>query len=251
MSRRTYIAGNWKMNLDRRSARELALAVRDGCARLSDRDVGVFPPFVYLSEVVAALEKSGIRVGAQDVSDRPGGAFTGEVSAAMLRDVGARSAIVGHSERRHVFGQGDELINAKLGAALEAGLEVILCVGETLSEREAGQTEVVNARQLTRGLQGVSARDLERVTIAYEPVWAIGTGRNATAAQASEVHGYLRGLLGGLYDQAAAQRTRIQYGGSVKPANAAELLGAPDVDGALVGGAALEAESFLAIVRYR
>ena len=175
----------------------------------------------------------------------------GEISAAMLRDVGATIALVGHSERRHVYGEGDALVRAKLEAALAGGLDVIFCVGEKLEEREDGQTEAVNARQLTAGLKGLGADDLARITIAYEPVWAIGTGRTASPEQAAEVHGYLRGVLSGLFDAAAAARTRIQYGGSVKPDNAAALMASSDVDGALVGGAALEAKSFLGIVRYR
>jgi len=239
------------MNLDRAAALELARALREGLGALDDRDVAVFPPYVYLPEVAAALKGSPIRVGAQDVCDRKSGAFTGEVSADMLRDVGASLALVGHSERRHVYGEGDELANAKLHAALQGGLEVVLCVGETLAEREAGPTEEVNGRQLTRGLAGVSAADLARVTLAYEPVWAIGTGLTATPEQAGQVHGYLRGILAGLYDDASAERVRIQYGGSVKAGNAAELLSLPDVDGALVGGASLAADSFIPIVRFR
>jgi triosephosphate isomerase len=249
--RRPFIAGNWKMNLDRAGAVALARALREQLDGVEARDVAVFPPFVYLPDVAQALAGSSLRVGAQDVCDRKAGAFTGEVSADMLRDVGAALTLVGHSERRHVYGEGDELCNAKLRAALAGGLEVVLCVGETLDEREAGRTEEVNGRQLTRGLEGVPVDDLARVTLAYEPVWAIGTGRTATPEQAGEVHGYLRGILAGLYDDSAAARIRIQYGGSVKPENAAELLSLPDVDGALVGGASLTAESFVPIVRFR
>jgi triosephosphate isomerase len=246
-----YIAGNWKMNLDRAGAVTLARALRAEVGAAGPVDVAVFPPFVYLPAVVEALAGSAIAVGAQDVCDRPVGAFTGEVSAAMLRDVGATIALVGHSERRHVYAEGDALVRAKLEAALAGGLSVILCVGETLAEREAGRTEEVNARQLTAGLQGLSRDDLARITLAYEPVWAIGTGRTATPQQAAEVHAYLRGVLSGLFDQRAAAAMRIQYGGSVKPDNTAALLASPDVNGALVGGASLEAESFLGIVRYR
>ena len=177
--------------------------------------------------------------------DQAKGAFTGEVSAAMLVDVGATFAILGHSERRHVYGESDELVNAKVLHALETGLDVILCVGETLEEREAGQTEAVVRRHVTKGLEGVA--DPARVTIAYEPVWAIGTGLTATPEQAGEVHTYLRGVLEGLYDEGTAETLRIQYGGSVKPANVAELMAVEGIDGALVGGAALEAESFIGI----
>jgi triosephosphate isomerase len=251
VKRRPFLAGNWKMNLDRAGAVALARALRERLTQLDDRDVAVFPPFVYLPEVAAVLAGTPIRVGGQDVCDRKAGAFTGEVSADMLRDVGATLALAGHSERRHVYGEGDALVNAKLRAALEGGLEVILCVGETLEEREAGRTEEVNGRQLTLGLEGVAAHDLARITIAYEPVWAIGTGRNASPEQAGEVHSYLRGVLAGLYDDAAAERMRIQYGGSVKAENAAQLLAQPDVDGALVGGASLQAEGFAGIVHFR
>jgi triosephosphate isomerase len=251
VTRVPYLAGNWKMNLDRQRARELAGALREGLARGTEREVAVFPPFVYVEEVARALSGTRIRVGAQNACDRAEGAFTGEISAAMLRDVGAEIVILGHSERRHVYGEDDELVNRKVHAALDAGLEVIACVGETLAEREAGKTEEVNGRQLTRALGGVSAEQMQRVTIAYEPVWAIGTGHTATPAQAGEVHAYLRGLLSGLYDSALAESVRIQYGGSVKPENVSELMAVPNVDGALVGGASLNARSFLSIVLYR
>jgi len=245
--RQRYVAGNWKCNLDRKGALALAGAVRDK-VRPGGAKAAVAPPFVYLPEIVRALEGSPVRVGAQDVCDRVSGAFTGEVSAAMLKDVGAHFAIVGHSERRHVYGEGDALTNQKLLRVLEAGLEVILCVGETLAERQARQTETVVARQLTQGLAGVVRADLARVTIAYEPVWAIGTGQNATPEQASQVHQYLRGVFSGLYDERAAEALTIQYGGSVNDKNAAAILGAPEVDGALVGGAALKPETFLPIL---
>jgi triosephosphate isomerase len=249
VKRTPLLAGNWKMNLDRRRALELARALRD--APVAGREVAVFPPFVYLDEVARALERSGVTVGAQDVCDEKDGAFTGEVSAEMLLDVGATAVLVGHSERRHLYGETDELCNRKLLRALSAGLRVVLCVGELLEERDGGRTEPVIARQTTRGLAGVAASDMERVTLAYEPVWAIGTGRNATPAQAGEAHGYLRGVVQGLYDERVAGSARILYGGSVKPDNAASLLAVPDVDGALVGGASLKADSFLGIVRYK
>ncbi len=251
MTRKPYLAANWKMNLDRRAALDLAGALAAGVGSDESRDVAVFPPFVYLDEIARALAGSPIRVGAQNCCDEPSGAFTGEVSAAMLRDVGADTVIVGHSERRHVYGEPSELVNRKLAAGLENGLEVILCVGETLTERQAGQTEAVTSDQLTRGLEGTSAEDMARVTIAYEPVWAIGTGHNATPEQAGEAHAYLRGVLSGLFDEALAESVRIQYGGSVKPENVSELMAVPDVDGALVGGASLKADSFLQIVHHR
>jgi triosephosphate isomerase len=246
--RRPFLAGNWKMNLARRSALELALAVREHLGRSAEVDVAVAPPFVYVDEVARALLGSPVLVGGQNCCDEEQGAFTGEVSAAMLADVGARFVILGHSERRHLYGEGDELVSRKVRRALASGLDVILCVGETLAQREARRTEAVVREQLTRGLEGVSQGDLARVTIAYEPVWAIGTGKNATPQQAGEVHSYLRGLLSGLFSEPLAERVRIQYGGSVNPGNVSELLAVPDVDGALVGGASLKAESFLILI---
>ncbi len=248
--RKPYLAGNWKMNLERRSALTLVGALREHVGDRTDRDVAVIPPFVFVADVVAALTGSPIRVGAQDLCDRSVGAFTGEVSGAMLRDVGATLVVVGHSERRHVFGEGDELVNAKLHQALDVGLEAILCVGETIEERQAGRTEEVVRRQLTDGLKGVPTDRMMAVTIAYEPVWAIGTGHNATSEQASQVHRYVRGLIEGLHDEGVADSTRIQYGGSVKPDNVAELMAAEGVDGALVGGASLKPETFIPIIDF-
>ena len=247
--RTPFIAGNWKMNTDRASAFELAEALAAAQAvRSEDVDVAVAPPAVYLETVAQALKNSPVHVGAQNVAQATSGAYTGEISAAMIKDVGGSFAIVGHSERRHVYGESDKLVNERVRMALEEELDVILCLGETLADRDAKQTEQVVREQLVRGLDGVSSVGMERVTLAYEPVWAIGTGRNATPEQASEVHVYLRGLLAGLYDDATAEDTRIQYGGSVKPDNAAELLSAEGIDGALVGGASLKARDFLAIV---
>jgi len=238
------------MNLDREGAIELATAVRDSVGDGADRDVAVCPPFVYLEAVAGVVRGSGVRLGAQDVCDQENGAFTGEVSAEMLVDVGADLVIVGHSERRHVYGESDDLVNAKVHRALSAGLEVILCLGETIEEREAGETEAVVRRHVTEGLAGVDAGTMERITLAYEPVWAIGTGLTATPEQAGAVHQYVRGLVSGLYDDRIARSVRIQYGGSVKPGNVAELMAVPDIDGALVGGAALEPETFLPIVAF-
>ena len=249
-TRKPYLAGNWKMNLDRKAGLELVAALRDGVEGVSDREVAVFPPFVYVDEIARACAGSNVRVGAQNMCDEASGAFTGEVSGAMLRDVGAEIVVLGHSERRHVYGESDELIGRKLQAALELDLEVVLCLGETLEERQSGRTEEVVHRQLSEGLTHAGEQDMRRVTLAYEPVWAIGTGHTASPEQAGEVHSYLRGLLEGLHGEAVAEATRIQYGGSVKPSNAAELMAVPDVDGALVGGAALDAESFLAIVHF-
>jgi len=251
LSRKPYLAGNWKMNLDRRSALELTRALQDGVGSSTDRDVAVFPSFVYLDEVARALAGSPIRVGAQNMCDEDSGAFTGEVSADMLLDVGCTTVVLGHSERRHLYGESNELVNNKVLHALAKGLEVVLCVGETREEREGGTTESVTGSQTTVGLQGVSAADMQRVTLAYEPVWAIGTGLTASPAQAGEVHTYLRGVLGGLFDDQTADAVRIQYGGSVKPDNVSELMAVANVDGALVGGASLKADSFLKIIHYR
>jgi triosephosphate isomerase len=246
--RKRFIAGNWKMNLDRKGAVELASTLRERCGSRTDLDVAVFPPFVYVPDVARALAGSAIRVGGQNCCDEPSGAFTGEVSAAMLADVGATMVILGHSERRHVYGETDELVQKKVRLALAAGLDVILCVGETLAERRASATEKVIGAQLKRGLDGLQTRELSKITIAYEPVWAIGTGQNATPEQASQAHGYLRGLLASLHDEGAASRVRIQYGGSVKPENVRAIVTAPEVDGCLVGGASIKAETFLPLL---
>ena len=246
--RKPFVAGNWKMNLDRRSAVDLVARMREHLGSRTDVDVAVFPPAVYLDEVGRAVAGSPIRFGGQNCCDEESGAFTGEISAAMLSDVGCPLVLLGHSERRHVYGETDELVQRKVGVALGHELEVVLCVGETIEEREAGKTEEVCRRQLSAGLSGVAEGDMPRITIAYEPVWAIGTGHTATPAQAGEVHGYLRGLVSGLYGEGIAASVRILYGGSVKPDNVAELMAVPDIDGALVGGASLKAESFLPIM---
>ena len=248
--RTPFLAGNWKMNLDRRSAVELAGALREAVGNRLDVHVAVFPPFVYVDEIARTLAGSPIRVGAQNCCDEAEGAYTGEISAAQLLDVGAELVILGHSERRHVYGEGDELVNRKVLHALETGLDVILCVGETLVEREARRTEEVVRTQLHGGLSQVGAALMSRVTIAYEPVWAIGTGVTATTAQAGEAHSYLRGLLSGLYSPVVSEAVRIQYGGSVKPSNVKELMAVQDVDGALVGGAALKPDNFIPIIEF-
>jgi triosephosphate isomerase (TIM) len=248
--RRPFLAGNWKMNTDRRTACDLVASIRASADSRSDVDVAVFPPFVYLDEMARALAGSRIRLGAQNMCAAASGAHTGEISASMLKDVGCELVVLGHSERRHVYGETDTLVNAKVHAALAADLDVILCVGETQEEREDGQTETVVRRHLVEGLSGISRKDAERVTIAYEPVWAIGTGLTATPDQAGQVHTYLRGVLAGLYDQKLAERTRIQYGGSVSPANVKELMSVEGIDGALVGGAALKGASFTAIIEF-
>lgn len=247
MSRRSFVAGNWKMNLRRESAVALAHAVAsqitaDAC------EVAVCPPSPYISLVAAAVAGSPVGVGGQNLYAQADGAFTGEVNAAMLLDAGCQYVILGHSERRQLMGETDSQVSAKCLAALSGGLIPIVCVGETLEERESDRTETVVASQLEGSLAGVAAEDATKVVIAYEPVWAIGTGRTATPEQAEAVHAFIRTLLAKRFGAAVAEEIRIQYGGSVKPSNAAELLGQPNIDGALVGGASLKAEDFLAIV---
>jgi len=248
--RKPFIAGNWKMNTNRQSSVALAKAVAAGVTDLAGRmTVAVCPPFVYLQGVAEAIQGTSVAVGSQDVYREADGAFTGEISTAMLKDVGCTYVLCGHSERRHVIGETDELINKKVKATLAGGLLPIFCVGELLSERDANQTEAVVDRQLKAGLSGVSPAQMALVTIAYEPVWAIGTGRTATPQQAQEVHAFIRKRLAALYDKKVADQTRIQYGGSVKPDNAKELMGQADVDGLLVGGASLKAGDFLGIIK--
>ena len=249
--RKPFVAGNWKMNTDSHTGVELVERIASGSVETAGLSVtvAVCPPFVYLQAVAKALSSSSIAVGAQDMYFEPEGAFTGEISASMLKDVGCLYCLCGHSERRHVIGESDELINKKVAAAIAGGLLPILCVGELLGEREASQTNEVVTRQVKEGLAGLSAEKLMAVTIAYEPVWAIGTGLTATPEQAQEVHDFIRKLLGQMYDEKIAEEIRILYGGSVKPNNAAELMGQKDIDGSLVGGASLKADDFLAIIQ--
>ena len=247
--RQKFFAGNWKMYTTAATARDLASAIVRGLGSETRVKVAVCPPFPYLLPVAEALRGSPVALGAQNVYCEKEGAFTGEVSPEMLLDVGCRYVLVGHSERRHILHEGDALINRKVHAALAAGLHIILCVGETLAEREGSRTEAVLEAQLSGGLAGLTADRLTNLVIAYEPVWAIGTGRNATPQQAEEAHAFIRRRIGETFGEKTASALPIQYGGSVKPDNAAALLGQPDVDGALVGGASLKADSFLAIVR--
>jgi len=249
MPRKLFIAGNWKMNTSAASSVELARGIAGELGGIDAVDLAVCPPSVYIPGVVGALAGSNIHVGAQNMFYEDNGAFTGETSAEMLKDVGCRYVILGHSERRHVMGENDELISRKVLKALSSGLDVILCVGELLEQRKAGRTWEVVERQVKIGLESVSRDAAARVTLAYEPVWAIGTGETATPDQASEVHAMIRGLLGDLYDAEMSDSLRIQYGGSVKPENAGELMNREDVDGALVGGASLKVESFAGIVK--
>lgn len=246
--RKPFIAGNWKMNTTLSEGEQLAVKIRDGLPTGTAMDIAVIPPFTALERIASALDGSPISVGAQDVYFEKNGAFTGEISCAMLKDVGCSFALVGHSERRHVLGETDELIRRKLDALIQADLEVILCVGEQLDERQAGTTEQRLEKQIRAGLEGLNKREMQRITIAYEPVWAIGTGHTATASQAAEAHLFIRNLVAKLFDRSTADAIRIQYGGSVKPENAGELMSEPDVDGALIGGASLKADSFLGIV---
>jgi triosephosphate isomerase (TIM) len=248
--RKPFVAGNWKMNTNSHTSVELAKRIASGSGDVPSESVtvAVCPPFVYVQAVTRALGASNIAVGAQDVYFEPDGAFTGEISTAMLKDAGCTYCLCGHSERRHVIGETDGLINKKVTAAVSGGLLPILCVGELLSEREASQTNNVVTRQLKEGLASLSTEKLSAVAIAYEPVWAIGTGVTATPDQAQEVHDFIRKLLGRMYNDGLAQEIRILYGGSVKPGNAAELMGRPDIDGLLVGGASLKADDFLAII---
>jgi triosephosphate isomerase len=247
--RTKFIAGNWKMFTTAASARELAAAVVQGVGGLDGVHVAVCPPFPYLLAVGEILKHSRVLLGAQDVFPEREGAYTGEVSPGMLLDCGCRYVIVGHSERRHILGETDAFINRKVEAARAAGLRVILCVGETLADREGNRTEQVLEAQLAGGLAGLQAAALEGLVIAYEPVWAIGTGRNATPEQAQAAHAFIRRWVGNQFGEETAVRLPIQYGGSAKPENVASLLHQPDVDGALVGGASLKADQFLAIVR--
>ncbi len=248
--RKPTIGGNWKMNLHTSDAKALAVGLAEA-VRGDAVQVTVFPAFPYLAMVAGVFSDaaSSIKVGAQDFYPAGNGAFTGEVSLSMLKDVGVGSVLVGHSERRHVIGETDVLINEKVLAGLEAGMDVVLAIGEKLEQREAGQTDAVNAGQLGYGLAGVTAQQMAKITIAYEPVWAIGTGKTATPEDAQKAHAAIRAYLAYAYGQAVADTVRIQYGGSMKPANAVELLAQPDIDGGLIGGAALNVADFNGIIQ--
>ncbi len=247
--RRPFIAGNWKMNLTRSEAVALATDIARQAELAAHVDLAICPPSVYLDAVGTAVQGSTIALGAQNMYFEPSGAFTGETSGAMLLDLQCRYVILGHSERRHVMGETDQDVNRKVKVALELGLIPIVCVGETLADREAGKTKAVVSGQFSGSLADLTAAQVQGIVIAYEPVWAIGTGKVASPAEAEEVHADLRRLLETSYNAATAQAVRIQYGGSVKPDNAEELLSQDNIDGALVGGAALKADSFLGIVK--
>jgi triosephosphate isomerase len=248
MPRRCLIAGNWKMHKTPRETEAFIEAFLAGLPELSDVEVLLIPPYTSLESAGRHLAGSPVELGAQDLFHEASGAYTGAISASMLVACGCRYVLVGHSERRHVFGDDDATVRRKLGAALDGGLLPILCVGETLEERRAGETEAVLTRQLSNGLEGIDAGTTARVVIAYEPVWAIGTGETATPEQAQGAIAGIRAWLSGRFDRSTAERTRIVYGGSVKPENAADLLARPDIDGALAGGASLDPDAFASLV---
>ena len=248
--RKIVVAGNWKMNKNLAESIELISLIKSTVSEKSSNvDVIVCPPFTSLESASALVKDTEIGLGAQNMYFEENGAYTGEVSADMLKSVGCKYVILGHSERRTIFGETNEIINKKIKKAISAGLYPIFCIGETLEERESGKLKDVVSAQVKEGLEGVSTEDMEKVIIAYEPVWAIGTGKTATPEQAQEMHKFIRDLVADLYSQEVADNLVIQYGGSMKPDNAAELLGQPDIDGGLIGGAALKAESFAAIVK--
>ena len=249
MSRPYYIAGNWKMHKTRAEAAELAKAL---AAQLKDgkHRYLVAPSFTSLETVGAIVKGTNIRLGAQDCAVEEQGAHTGEISVLQLKDLGVQTIILGHSERRHTYKEDDALINKKIKLALKHGFEVIFCIGELLQEREAGRAEEVCETQTVKGLEGVSAAELANIVIAYEPVWAIGTGKTATPEDADTIHAFVRKVIARLYGEAAAAKMIIQYGGSVKPENAAQLMAKENIDGALVGGAALKPETFVPIAKF-
>ena len=248
-SRKLIIAGNWKMNKTVAEALDLVTGLKRELVNIKEVDIIICPPFTALSEVSKAVLNTNIRLGAQNMSEHNFGAYTGEIAAGMLKEFSVRYVILGHSERRQYQKETDELIAKKALAAHAASLKPIVCVGETLAQREAGRTELVVGTQLRGSLAGLAAEQVEETIIAYEPVWAIGTGRNATTEQAQDVHLFIRKQLTALFNDTVARRVRIQYGGSVKPSNARELMSQRDVDGALVGGASLEDRSFSDIIK--
>jgi len=249
--RKTIVAGNWKMYKTITQAIELANGLKRELFSIDPRkiDMVLCPPFIALSEVAEVLLESNLQLGAQDTYWQQEGAFTGEVSVLMLKDAGCKFIIIGHSERRQYFGETNDSVNKKAQAVLGCGLTPIICVGETLSQRESGKTFEVLGDQVRNGLKEINQEEALKIVIAYEPVWAIGTGKTATSQQAQEAHRHIRDLLTGIYSQETAENIRIQYGGSVKPENTTELLSQPDVDGALVGGASLKVESFSEIIK--
>jgi triosephosphate isomerase len=247
--RKLIIAGNWKMHKTAAEALALVKALKLELAHLKEVDMVVCPPYTALAEVSRTILESNIRLGAQNMSEHNHGAYTGEIAAGMLKEFSVRYVILGHSERRHYQHESDELISKKAHAAHAASLRPIVCVGESLAEREGGLMEKVLETQVRGSLAGLTPEQMDETIIAYEPIWAVGTGKTASTQQAQEAHAFIRKLVAGMSGEAVARRVRIQYGGSVKPANARELMGQPDVDGALVGGAALDARSFSDIIK--
>jgi triosephosphate isomerase len=247
--RKLIIAGNWKMNKTVAEALDLVRGLKIELTNVKEVDMVVCPPFTALGEVSKAILDSNLRLGAQNMSEHNVGAYTGEIAAVMLKEFSCRYVILGHSERRQFQKESDALISKKALAAHTAALRPIVCVGETLTEREAGQMKTVLETQVRGSLAGLTKEQMPETVIAYEPVWAIGTGKTATTAQAQEAHAFIRSLLAAIFDETVARRVRIQYGGSVKPSNARELMSQPDVDGALVGGASLESRSFADIIK--
>lgn len=247
--RRKVVAGNWKMNMNLSGTIELISAIKNELNKSDSKtEVIVCPPFTSLETAVTVLKGTSIKVGAQNMHYESDGAFTGEISADMLKSVGCEYVILGHSERRTIFGETDDIINKKVKKALSSGLKPIFCVGETLEERESNLTEKVVESQVKNGLSGISEHELSDLIIAYEPVWAIGTGKTASPEQAQEVHKFIRNLISKLYSDNLSENLVIQYGGSVKPDNAVELFSQPDIDGGLIGGASLKTDSFVSIV---
>ncbi len=248
MSRRMIIAGNWKMNKNSAEARDFIAELKGKADFSKNVEVAVCPPFTSLQAAASAAAGSAVKVGAQNMHWEESGAYTGEISASMLAEIPVSSVIIGHSERRQYFGETDDTVNQRVKAVLKAGFEPIMCVGETKEQREADKTEEIVERQLKGGLQGLTEEDMKSLVIAYEPVWAIGTGLTATPEQAQAMHDFIRKLLSKLFSEAVAEAVPILYGGSVKPGNAAELMAKPDIDGALVGGASLKADDFAGII---
>jgi len=251
MQRKALIAGNWKMHTTLVDGCSLATGVAKSFEGKNDREVLIAPPFTIVSEVSHVIKDSGVIIGGQNVCWETSGAFTGEISPTMLHDAGATAAIIGHSERRQIFGENDEMINKRVRGAIKYKLLAVVCVGETLEEREGGNTFSVLETQVRKGLDQVTAEEMKQVVIAYEPVWAIGTGKTASKEQAQETHAFIRGLIENLFEKGVADELRILYGGSVKPVNIDELMAQPDIDGALVGGAALDVESFGRIINFK
>jgi len=249
--RRPLIVGNWKMNKSSAESVKLISELREMISDVRDVEVVIAPPFTALGSVATAIKNSNILLSAQNTFWEDSGAFTGEISPSMLKDIGCQYTIIGHSERRQYFAETNEMVNKKIKAALKVSLTSIVCIGETLKEREMGETFVVIKRQLTEGLNGLSSDEMKKIVIAYEPVWAIGTGRTATPDQAQEVHKFIRQQIAQIFGEEVAENLRILYGGSVKPDNIDQLMAQRDIDGALVGGASLKAEPFARIVKFK